>query len=70
MTRFTLAWTVWLLAFVVIEWAAYVHGGYRETATGHCVRAMLSNGWLMVAVPLVFVGIAIHVLADALRLVK
>jgi len=65
---YTVLWVFWLLQFVVIEWAAYTHGGYKATATGHLVSFMLSNQWAFVAVPLVFVGIALHLVVDGLKL--
>lgn len=65
MTRvFTVLWVFLLLQFAVVEWAAYVHGGYRATATGHLVALMLAHPVLTVAVPLVFVGFALHVVID------
>ena len=67
---FTVLWVFLLLQFAVVEWAAYKHGGYAATATGHLVSLMLGNAWLFILVPLVFVGVAIHLLADAVRLGK
>jgi hypothetical protein len=66
-SRYTLAWALWLLAFVLIEWHAYVNGGYRATLTGHCVALMMANPLAFIAVPLVFVGIALHLVVDGLR---
>lgn len=63
-----MAWLVWVAAFVVMEWLAYVRGGYWATATGHLVAAMLAHAWLFVVIPLLFVGLAAHLWIDALVL--
>lgn len=68
MTRWTVGWLVILAEFFAWEIAAYLHGGYRATATGHLVAAMGLHGLLFVVVPLVFVGVAVHLWADAIVL--
>lgn len=66
MSGWTLAWTAWGLVGFGLELLAYFRGGYWATCTGRLVAAMLVNPWLYVAVPLVFVGVAVHLWSDAL----
>lgn len=66
MNVWTLAWSAWAALGVALELVAYSRGGYWATCTGRLVAAMLANPWLFVGVPLVFVGVAVHLWADAL----
>lgn len=68
MSPYSFAWVCWVLVGCIIETAAYIHGGYRATLTGHLTHFMLSSPWVMVLVPTFFVGVAIHLLTDVVRL--
>lgn len=67
MKAYTIAWLVWLVAFFAIEWAAFIHGGYAATATGHLVAVMKAHPIAFITIPCVFVAIALHLVVDGLR---
>lgn len=68
MKGWTILWLAWGALGFALEMAAYHRGGYWATCTGRLVSVMLTSAWLYVLVPLVFVGVAVHLWTDALVL--
>lgn len=63
----TWLWIAWGLAFVALEGWAFYKSSYADTLTGHLRNVMLAHPVAMVAIPTVVVGVAVHLLIEALR---
>jgi len=64
---YTLAWLFLLVAGVVIEIGAIATGVFANTLTGHAVHLMRASPWLMVLIPTLLIGVAVHFLVEATR---
>ena len=67
---YTVAWLLILAQIIVLEFVAYHRGGYWATATGQCVTLMVLHPILFIVVPMIFVGIGAHLLADGVTLTR
>ena len=67
---YTVAWLLVLAQIIVLEFVAYHRGGYWATATGHLIALMLLHPVLFIVVPMIFVGVGAHLLADGVVLTR
>lgn len=66
MTRWTAAWGLWFLAFLVIEVLAYRSGGYPATLSGTVRSFMLLHHTFAIVVLGGLFGLIVHLLVDYL----
>lgn len=67
MSPYSVVWLVIFVAIGVTEYVALVHGTFADTLTGTAVRLMLANRWVMWLVPTLLLGLAWHLMYEALR---
>ena len=66
MKPFTLAWLLWILAFFLIEGAAYRSGVYANMLSGHIRAVMLLNPVVAAGVLALVFWLLAHLLIDYL----